>query len=375
MLGCKTVAVKIAQVEMFRHTPPPLEAYKPGTSSAFESTLVRLTTDDGHVGWGEACPHGPTYQPIHAGQVRAGITELAPAVLGLDPREHVTVNRAMTAALNGTNEARSAIDIACWDVHGQASGRRVCDLLGGAIASTVPTYYVMRLAETPEATAARAVELQDELGFTKLQLKAGDGHIDETIAAVHAVAAVRRPGTDLFVDVNRRWTVGQAIQFSEACAGIPLALEQPCDTYDECVDAKPHLRHPLLLDECTSTLGVAARAIATGVANGFGMKITRIGGLTPMRTFLDLCRETHTPTSCDDSWGGDIIAAACVHAAATLDDDLNRGAWIAAPYIDGHYDAKNGPRLENGRIALPDGPGLGLSIAPDYFGDPDSVWA
>ena len=366
--------MRIAQVEMFRHTPTPLQAYKPGVSNEFESTIVRITTDDGHVGWGEACPHGPTYQPVHAGQVRAGIEVLAPAIIGLDPRAHVSINRAMSEALNGTNEARAAIDIACWDLAGHAYGQPVAELLGGAIGDTVPTYYVMRLGDSLDATVARAVELQVEHGFTKIQLKAADGHIDKTIEAVHAISAVRRPETDLFVDVNRRWTVWEAINFSEACAGISLALEQPCNTYDECVDAKPHLRHPLLLDECTASLGVAARAMFTGLANGFGMKITRLGGLTPMRAFLDLCRENRTPTSCDDSWGGDIIAAACVHTAATLDDSLNRGAWIAAPYIDGHYDETNGPRIENGRIAVPRSPGLGLTIADDYFGQPDAVW-
>jgi len=370
----QTADMKIAQLEMFRYTTPSLTAYKPGNSAEFESTIVRLTSDDGHVGWGEACPHGSTYQPIHAGQVQAGIELLAPAIIGLDPREHLTVGRAMSEVLNGTNEARAAIDIACWDLAGQASGRRVCDMMGGALADTVPTYFVMRLQENADATAAKAVELQDELGFTKLQLKAGDGHIDDTIATVKAVAAVRRPGTDLFVDVNRRWTVWQTIQFSEACAGLPFAIEQPCNTYAECADARPHLRHPLLLDECTADLGIAARAMTTGVANGFGMKITRIGGLTPMRSFLDLCRETNTPTSCDDSWGGDIIGAACVHAAATLDENLNRGAWIAGPYIDGHYDNINGPTIEGGRIAVPTGPGLGLTIADDFFGDATRTW-
>ena len=133
-------------------------------------------------------------------------------------------------------------------------------------------------------------------------------------------------------DCNRGWTVGEAIQVSQACAHLKLAIEQPCATYAECAIARPHLRHPLLLDECAIDLATVATAIGTGVADGFGMKLTRVGGISAMRAIRDLCEATNTPTSCDDSWGGDIIAAACVHVGATLNPKLSRGAWISDPY-------------------------------------------
>jgi len=359
---------------MFGHSHVRTVPYKPGADASLESAIVQIVADDGSSGWGEACPLGSTYQPINVGQLRAGIELAAPAMLGLDPRLQVQIHRAIDDVLHGTNEARAAIDIACWDLAGQASRQRVCDLLGGSVTEHVPTYFVVR-AGGPAGEAASQVEQLQGQGMTKFQIKAADGHIDATIQAVREVDAVRRPGVDLFVDVNRRWTKWQTIAFSNACADTVLAIEQPCNTYAECADARPHLRHPLLLDECATDLGTAVRAIATGVADGFGMKVSRIGGLTPMRAFLDVCRATSTPTSCDDSWGGDILAAACVHAAATLEPRLSRGAWIAAPYIAGHYDDVHGPRIDQGRIAVPTGPGLGLDIADDFFGEPISVWS
>ena len=65
-----------------------------------------------------------------------------------------------------------------------------------------------------------------------------------------------------------------------------------------------------------------------------------------------------------------MIAAACTHIAATVRPDLCEGAWLAAPYIDGHYDPENGIRIEGGHITMPKGPGLGVTPNPEVFGDP-----
>ena len=69
------------------------------------------------------------------------------------------------------------------------------------------------------------------------------------------------------------------------------------------------------------------------------------------------------PHTCDDSWGGDIIAAACVHIAATVEPRLCEGVWIAAPYIKGHYDPENGIAIRDGWLDVPKGSGLG--VVPD----------
>jgi len=237
----------------------------------------------------------------------------------------------------------------------------------------VSTYYVVPIG-TPDDSAELAQNLQ-ETGHTKLQLKAGGRHIDQDIAAIHAVAQTIRPGVDLFVDCNRGWTVGEAIQVSQACRHLKLSIEQPCATYAECAAARPNLRHPLLLDECAINLATISTAIGTGLADGFGIKLTRVGGISAMRSIRDLCEATNTPTSCDDSWGGDIIAAACVQVGATLDPNLSRGAWISEPYQVAHYDEEHGPRIVNGTIDVPPGPGLGITIPSGYFGAPIATYS
>ena len=100
------------------------------------------------------------------------------------------------------------------------------------------------------------------------------------------------------------------------------------------------------------------------------MKLTRVGGLTAMRTIRDIAAARGAMLSVDDGWGGDIIAAACMHMGATVEPRLFRGTWLAAPYIDHHYDPAGGVSIRDGWIDVPDGPGLGVTPDESLFGAP-----
>lgn len=89
-----------------------------------------------------------------------------------------------------------------------------------------------------------------------------------------------------------------------------------------------------------------------------------------MSVVRDVCEAYSTPHTSDDSWGGDIIAAACAHMGATVRPALNEGTWIAQPYIEGHYDPRGGIAVEGGHIRLPQGPGLGIEPDEALFGAP-----
>jgi len=338
-----------------------------------ESTIVEVADRDGTLGYGEACLASPQFQPAHNDGVRSSLSVLAPAIIGLDPLKLNVVHATMAAAVDGHPEGKAALDIACWDLMGKKLGLPVVDLLGGAQMDQVITYHVVGISE-PEDAAETAARLQDE-GITRLQLKAGGRPIHEDIASIKAVAAVCRPGTDLAVDTNRGWSAVEAVQVSNACAGITMSMEQPCATEAELMHIKPQLRHPLVVDEVSTDIRSIARMISSGLADGFGLKLTRLGGLTAMRAVRDLCMAARTPMSADDAWGGDIIAAASVALGATLTPQFSRGAWLAHPYHQVHYDEVNGPRITNGFSTLPaGGPGLGLVLEEGQFGDPVAVY-
>jgi L-alanine-DL-glutamate epimerase-like enolase superfamily enzyme len=148
---------------------------------------------------------------------------------------------------------------------------------------------------------------------------------------------------------------------SQACRKIPIVIEQPCNTIEEIASIRSQLHHPVYLDENTESLNDVLRAISLGICDGFGLKLTRLGGLNSYTTVRDICAARSLPHSCDDSSGGDIIAAACVHAGSTVEPALLEGVWIGAPYYKEHYDPENGISIDAGHINLPSAPGLGIS--------------
>ena len=118
--------------------------------------------------------------------------------------------------------------------------------------------------------------------------------------------------TVLDVDTNCGWTQTEATEVSKLTSGIDFSLEQPCRTNEELIAIKSKIFHPLIIDESATDIKTISDLVYRKIADGFGMKITRVGGLSAMRPIRDFCLKTATPMSSDDAWGGDIIAAAGV---------------------------------------------------------------
>ncbi|MEY2407537.1 MAG: cis-L-3-hydroxyproline dehydratase, partial [Verrucomicrobiota bacterium] len=153
--------MKITNISAYRVELPLQEgSYKwsGGKSvTTFDSTVVRVETDSGLIGHGEVCPLGPAYLAAYAAGVRAGLQELAPLLLGENPLQLEQLNHRMDALLKGHPYVKSAIDIACWDILGQASGLPVCVLLGGRYGEDFGLYRAIS-QESPERMAGRVEE-------------------------------------------------------------------------------------------------------------------------------------------------------------------------------------------------------------------------
>ena len=126
----------------------------------FDSTVVAVETDDGRVGHGEVCPLGPAYLPSYAAGARAGIAEIAPQLLGVDPTALDKLNRRMDAALKGHPYVKTAIDMACWDLLGQIAGLPVCQLLGGRYGDDIVLYRAIS-QQAPDDMAANVAGYRD----------------------------------------------------------------------------------------------------------------------------------------------------------------------------------------------------------------------
>lgn len=363
--------MKIAEIHIFSHDLPVKGGpYTMANAEVWslETTLVKLVSDTGLAGWGETCPVGPTYAEAHAAGALAALIQMAPGLIGAEVAP-LTLHRRMDGLLNGHNYAKAAIDIAAYDLFGKAAGVRVADLLGGAVRDRVPSYYATGVG-TPDDIARLAAEKRDE-GYPRLQVKVGGRAVEADIETIRKVwEAIGSSGMRLAVDGNRGWTTRDALRVSRECPGVPFVMEQPCNTVEELRRIRPQLSHAIYMDESAVDLDTVVSAAGTGLIDGFGMKVTRIGGLQPMATFRDICEARSLPHTCDDAWGGDIIAAACTQIGATVNPSLLEGVWLAAPYIEGNYDPQNGIRIEDGHIKNPTGPGLGVVPDEHLFGDP-----
>jgi len=111
--------MRITQIDAYRVELPLHEgSYKwsGGKSvTVFDSTVVAVSTDTGLTGYGEICPLGPAYLPAYASGARAGIAELAPHLMGLDPTALGPLNQRMDQVMRGHPYVKSPIDMACWD--------------------------------------------------------------------------------------------------------------------------------------------------------------------------------------------------------------------------------------------------------------------
>ena len=335
---------------------------------SLDTTLVKLVADNGLIGWGETCPVGPTYAEAHATGARAALTEMAPSLIGTEVLPLI-VRRKMNGLLNGHNYAKAALDIAVYDLLGKALGVNVADLLGGAENDRVPSYYATGVG-APDDIARLAAEKCDE-GYPRLQVKVGGRPVEIDIETIRKVwEVISGSGMRLAVDGNRGWTTRDALRISRECSDIPFIMEQPCNTIEDLQKIRPQVTHGIYMDENSVDLNTVITAAGTGLVDGFGMKVTRIGGLQQMAAFRDICEARNLPHTCDDSWGGDIISAACTQIGATVKPELLEGVWLAAPYIEGNYDSENGIKIVDGHIARPTGPGLGVVPDETLFGAP-----
>ncbi len=363
--------MKITQIHVYQVALPVKNGsytYSGGGVDELDSTIVEIVCDNGLKGYGECCPVGPTYAPEHALGARAALAEMSPHLIGENPLNINGVHNNMENHLNGHSYAKAAVDIALWDLTGKHYGARVCDLLGGAQTEMVPSYYTTG-SVSPDEAVKIAIDKRDQ-GFKRLQIKVGGRPIEVDIEAVRKVWEAVGKDMRLAADANRSWTTRDTLIASRALSSIPVIFEQPCNTLDEISAIRSQISHPVYLDESSTDISTIISVIGKGLCDGFGFKLTRLGGITGLRTARDICKARNLPHTCDDAWGGDILAAACLHVGATVTPGLNEGVWIAQPYIDGHYDPVNGIEIKGGEIQLPSGPGLGITPHIEQFGSP-----
>lgn len=332
--------------------------------SVFDSTIVGVETDSGIVGFGEVCPLGPFYLPAYAAGVRAGLKELGPHLLGLDPRELGILNQKMDAALKGHPYVKTGIDMACWDILGKSTELPVCMLMGGRYGERVRLYRAISQI-APDAMAENVATYRAQ-GYTRFQLKVG-GDPDTDIERIRAARNILQPSDRLVADANTGWTQHEAMRVVRAVSDLDVYIEQPCLTYAECLAIRRATTHPFVLDENIDGLDMLLRAKQDLAMDVVNLKISKLGGLTKVKQARDLCVSMGIAMTLEDSWGGDITTAAIAHLAHSTPEEFRFTSTDFNSYVT-VSNAHGAPVREQGFMQASTAPGLGVTPNWDAIG-------
>ncbi len=362
--------MRIRRIDVFavtlHHAAGPFVMSGGRVSTEQDSTVVRIETDDGLVGYGESCVISPDYAPGYAESTRAVLGLLARAALGQDPRQVELVASRVDAAAKGYAYAKSAVDMACWDLFGRATGMRVSDLLGGTYQEEFPLYTGIGIGEVE--TMRRGCADLVAAGYRRIQIKVGTG-VEEDIARIRACAEVLGDAEMFIVDANGWWSQADAARVAAAVDDLDVYLEQPCATLEECAQIRRGSRRPLILDESLFEIADIVRGRAAGAVDALRLKLTRFGGITPVRRARDLAVIFGLPLTIEDSGGGDVVTAAVAHLAASIPPKLLLAGYLPSE-MSVERIARGTPAAAGGRARLPDGPGLGIEVDDAALGDP-----
>jgi D-galactarolactone cycloisomerase len=348
-------------------------------SPTIDTVIVRLTTDDGRVG------HGEAKAPVAPQATKAIIyLLLADLVRGADPRDVTLLWERMYAGMRVRGhragfylEAMSGVDIALWDLAAQAAGVSIASLLGGVFRNPIRVYASGIPALDRHADDEALVALVEEAkrlraqGYTGLKMALGKG-IEGDLRSVRAVREGLGKDFLIYTDAAGVYDRAQALRLGRELEDLEAAwLEMPIapedvEGYGMLAEA---LRLPIALDSLSSRYEVAQFIRCRGL-DVVQPDVCRAGGITECRRIAELADAFGLAFAPHVSIGSAVHIAATLHLAAAMPNTLTSEYWIGDNPI-GNAWLTTPLDVVQGALSLPNGPGLGLAFAPQVL-DP---WA
>ena len=374
--------MSIERVEVFV-LKTPLEqpfAFSQGRVVQRAATLVRVTTSDGVEGWGEAFAQGLEPPEIAAAAIEHA---LKPLLLGADPEATGVLWHRMYHATRDYGRkgsvvaAISAVDVALWDIVGKRHDRPVHALLGGAHRGSVEPYATgfYRLQGRGEA-ARLADEALGHLdaGYAAMKIKLGFG-IDDDVEVMHAIGhALEGRDATLMVDTNHAYGRREALALGRALEPFGLRwYEEPVVPEDVAgyAELRARLDVPIAGGENEHTAYGFAELIGRGGVDVAQPDLGSCGGFTAARDIAALA-QAHGVMVNPHVWGSAVAQAASLQLIAAL-PAAHHSLHPIEPILE--YDRSAHPfRAElvtepwavvDGRVRVPDGPGLGIEVRMD----------
>lgn len=343
---------------------------------AFDASIARVTSDDGSTGWGESTPFGSTYIASHAKGTRAALEILAPSIIGLDPRHHDRIQDRLEETLSGHRDARTALDVACWDLTAKTAGVPLCDLAGGRIPGPVPIISSIG-SNDPEKMRAN-VRAHRNAGYSGHSIKIGANEVEGGPALdaerLRACLADRKPGEWFLADANNGMRPEEALRMLSLLPdGLDFVLEAPCPSLKETLSVRSRCKIPIMLDELIQTEADLIEAIAADACDGVGLKVSKQGGITAILRQREIARAAGLTMSIQDTTGSEIAFAAILHVAQSTPRKFLCCALDPRMMINASAAAFDAP-VKNGGVEAPSLPGLGVEPKMNVLGDPVATY-
>jgi len=341
-----------------------------GRHDVSDFLLVRLESDDGNEGWGEA-----TVTPRWSGETCRGAKAivddvLGPAVIGCAADDLPELDRRMDAVAVGNWFAKSAIEMACWDIHGKATRKPVYELLGGACRPlTIRSRFSLGAYE-PDRARRRATELV-AAGFTTIKVKVGIDPVRD-IERVRIVRDAIGPDIALTIDANGGWDVETAIRAIRELKSCCLEIvEQPIPPgdYTGLARVRKETGAKILADESCFDLIHAQELIRHDCCDAISLYPGKNGGIRKAREIAMLAVQHGIACSIGSNLEWDLGTAAMAHfIVATPNMQVERypGDLLGPDYHEVSI-AKNPLSIHGPLTTLNTGPGLGIDVDLDVI--------
>lgn len=336
-----------------------------GSHTESRYLIVRVGTDAGIDGVGEA-----TATPGWSGETIWGTQAmvervLAPVVISCDPHDIAGIDRRMDSATRHNWFAKSAIEMACWDIQGKAAGKPVYNLLGGAVRPlTVRCRFSMGAYEV-ERARSRAHELVAE-GFDTIKVKVG-GKPDVDMARVRAVREAIGPNRALTIDANCGWDVDTAIACVNALEDCRIALDEqptPDGDYAALARVRRETKPPVMADDICFDIAHARELIRNDCCDCISVYPGKNGGIAKSRAIVELAARHNIACSIGSNLEFDIATAAMVHlvvATPNMQVEKYPGDMLGPAYHEVRL-VTNPIRIEGPLVTISARPGLGVDV-------------
>jgi L-alanine-DL-glutamate epimerase-like enolase superfamily enzyme len=358
--------VRITEIEAVPFAIPytkPLR-FASGEVRAAEHVLVRVHTDEGVTGIAEAPPRPYTYGETQESIIAVIGKVFAPGIVGRQATDREAIH-ALLARTVGNPTAKSALDMALWDIVGRSLGVSVSALLGG-YTDRMRVSHMLGFAD-PDQVVAEAQRMREEYGIGTFKVKVGRRPPELDIAVCRALRTALGEDVELYVDGNRGWTASESARALHAMEDLDLTLAEELCPADDVLGRRwlvERTRIPFVADESATTPAEVTREVLAGAATAVSIKTARTG-FTFSQRILFQCEGLGVEVVLGNQIDGQLGTAGSV-AFGTAYRLTARRAGELSNFLDMSDDLLTEPlRIENGTLTARQGPGLGIEIDPD----------